>query len=285
MTTSFLSFWLVLICSAQAPGSAGYMAGPRPLLAEADPRAQFKRLEPEFAAFLKLGLGTDTEAFAERLNVLLKAFGGLDKGYRQVIAGREPHASISALVRLGEAYFHLYRSFRTFPLPKGLTREQSEIFSRELENRSDPFKDRAEECFQRALTFAKDHGINDEWTALARKYLTGPRLGAVQPAPAAAPPTRDELRRALSAEGKKFQDCANQEASPGDSAVQGTVVFAVVVNRTGYVEHVEVTSKAFAGTTFADCVEKIIRGLRLKPFTGKAVVLEAFVDYGTVLAR
>ena len=91
--------------------------------------------------------------------------------YGEVIAVGSPRWSEAAFARIGEAYRNFNKGLLDAPMPRGLDREQQELYRSMLESQALPLEDKAVEAFAKAIAISRTTGVYSEWVVKAQDLL------------------------------------------------------------------------------------------------------------------
>ena len=139
---------------------------------DAAAHARFLLVEPAFAEFARIDFRTVRQAgLVSALRAKNARMAKLLAEYTDVIAVGSPRWSQAALTRLGEAYRDFNKDLLDAPVPRGLDREQQELYRATLENQALPLEDKAVDAFRKAIETSGRTGYYSEWTLLAEERL------------------------------------------------------------------------------------------------------------------
>ena len=102
----------------------------------------------------------------------------LEKAYTQVLGIGVADYGIAALTRIGLAYADLAQNIVGSPDPRGLTREQLQLYRGELRNLASPIETKAVEVLEKAVLKANELGVYNEWTLTAQNAINKFQPGA-----------------------------------------------------------------------------------------------------------
>jgi len=131
----------------------------------------FLRLEEERRAYratplLPRGVPLD-KGFEKKLEVLKD----LTRRYQGSFARSVPFWQVAGCVRIGELAFELATALIESPAPRGLSSEEAQLYSDQLQDFAAPFEQKAIEFFQKALALGREHGAQNGWTRRAQDAL------------------------------------------------------------------------------------------------------------------
>jgi tetratricopeptide (TPR) repeat protein len=102
----------------------------------------------------------------------------LEKAYASVVEIGSAEHGIASLARIGMAYADMAQNITHSPSPKGLTREQLQMYRNEIENLAQPLEQKAVEVFEAAISKASDLQIYSEWTLAAQDKINQYKPGS-----------------------------------------------------------------------------------------------------------
>ena len=143
-----------------------------PAVADAAAHARFLLAERPLEEFMGLRFSSNRQS--ELVSVLKSKNASLARlagAYAEVIRIGSPSWSEAALTRLGEAYRDFNKALLDAPSPRGLDRDQQDLYRGTLERRALPLEDKAVEAFEKALEIGSRLGVYTQWTLRAHELL------------------------------------------------------------------------------------------------------------------
>ena len=149
----------------------------RPDLQEAYASLRFWKVEPLWKEYSQLRLNRLSTLRGDLQNKRRK-LGALEKSYTEVLSVGSAEHGIAALTRIGLAFLDLAQNISSSPNPRGLSREQLEMYRAELKNLSGPLEGRAVEVLDQAVAKASQLGVYNDWLLAAEDAVNRVRPGA-----------------------------------------------------------------------------------------------------------
>ena len=141
-------------------------------LIDAAAHACFLAVEPSFSDFMAIHFRYLRQAdLVYVLKVKNTRIARLLSAYGEVIAVGSPRWSEAAFARIGEAYRNFNKGLLDAPMPRGLDREQQELYRSMLESQALPLEDKAVEAFAKAIAISRTTGVYSEWVVKAQDLL------------------------------------------------------------------------------------------------------------------
>jgi tetratricopeptide (TPR) repeat protein len=144
---------------------------------EAYAGVRFERVEPLWQQYVQLKFTRVTTIKGDLVGKQRK-LKELEKAYTQVLGIGVADYGIAALTRIGLAYADLAQNIVGSPNPRGLTREQLQLYRGELRNLASPIETKAVEVLEKAVLKANELGVYNEWTLTAQNAINKFQPGA-----------------------------------------------------------------------------------------------------------
>jgi tetratricopeptide (TPR) repeat protein len=166
---------------------ANYSRLPRDLrkqddVQEAYASVRFWKLEPLWKEYAHLKLN-NVATLKRDLNTKRRKLKELEKAYTDVLAIGAAEYGIGALTRIGLAYADLARNIVASPNPRGLTREQLELYRAELGKVGAPIEQHSVDIFEKAVAKASELSVYSEWILTAQESINALRPGTYGKSP------------------------------------------------------------------------------------------------------
>ncbi len=143
-----------------------------PPVVDAAGQARFSGVESSFNDFMAVHFNyTRQHDLVYVLKVKNARMNKLLEQYAEVIRIGSPKWSEAAFTRIGEAYRNFNRGLLDAPVPRGLDREQQELYRSTLESQALPLEDKATEAFTKAIEVSQKSGVYSEWVLKAQDYM------------------------------------------------------------------------------------------------------------------
>lgn len=106
------------------------------------------------------------------LSKKIKALENLKKNAKEVMSQQEPYSTISSLVGLGQAHWHMYIYFKKIPVPKELNREQKSEYLKQLNQQTLPYVTASAQYYEKAIEVSRSTKTFNEMTFTALKEIS-----------------------------------------------------------------------------------------------------------------
>ncbi len=146
-----------------------------------DPRVQhagayslFTLTEPQWVEYQKLKITINIKSLDQKTAALQNLISEDPKTpgkYIQVLLYGNAEYGIASLTRIGIAYQEFAQSLIEAPIPPGLTPEQEEIYTAELNSQASPLEEKAIEAFEKALVKSNELHLYTDWSLQAQELL------------------------------------------------------------------------------------------------------------------
>ena len=127
----------------------------------------------DYLAFRKIKIPRNPKKQQRAVKHKLRLFNKLKEDLKKVIRFDSGHQVVAALVLIGLASQHIADSIYYSPLPKGLNKQEIQVYKEGLLKTAAPFKTEAIKNYQLAATRARKMGAyNAEWLKIAEEQLS-----------------------------------------------------------------------------------------------------------------
>ncbi|HEY5600160.1 MAG TPA: hypothetical protein VIK48_05660, partial [Candidatus Manganitrophaceae bacterium] len=131
-------------------------------------KARLLLAESEMKRFERIELVAPLDRNLERKKAL---FNKLLKAYGRAAGAASPLVALPATHRMGELFEAFSRSLLQSERPKELSSEEREMYERLLKEQALPYLQKAEEAYQRNMSWGRKTGVENEWVTRSREQF------------------------------------------------------------------------------------------------------------------
>ncbi len=139
---------------------------------EAAAKAKFMIIDQKFADYAKIRLtGTVQQKMAADLKRKRKVLDELELAYAEVFPYKSLDWTIAAFFRLGDIYRDFADTLYKAPQPRGLTEEELQIFTNQVEDEGLKYENTAIERFEKTVTESRRLKVTNDWAKRALEAI------------------------------------------------------------------------------------------------------------------
>ena len=127
-------------------------------------KAAFNLIEPRFKAFNKLKITGSMREQGKIINKMKLEIAKLTEDYSKLLKYKSLDWNIAAFYRIGLLRQIFAAALYELPIPKGLTIEEEDIYTTQIEEIAIPIEDEAVKRFETAFKKAREFRISNQWT-------------------------------------------------------------------------------------------------------------------------
>jgi hypothetical protein len=125
-----------------------------------------------FYRFKQVKLRLPQKQLTKLLELKADRLQAANKIFLEIVQMGDPEWAIAGLYRVGQTYQLFSEALFAAPKPKGLTRQEQDLYQIKLEEQAFPVEDKAVEAFEKGLNKAYELGSYGQWAQLIRKELS-----------------------------------------------------------------------------------------------------------------
>ena len=127
-------------------------------------KASFELIERRFQAFKKMKIKGGMRKQGQIINKMKSEIAGLTEDYSRLLKYKSLDWNIAAFYRIGVLRQLFAQALYELPIPKGLTIEEEDIYTTQIEEIAIPIEDEAVLRFETAFKKAREFRISNKWT-------------------------------------------------------------------------------------------------------------------------
>lgn len=127
-------------------------------------KAAFMLIEPRFEAFKKMKIKGNMRQQGQIISKIKSEIVGLTEDYSRLLKYKSLDWNIASFYRIGVLRQLFAQALYELPIPKGLSIEEEDIYTTQIEEIAIPIEDEAVQRFETAFKKAREFRVSNEWT-------------------------------------------------------------------------------------------------------------------------